>query len=106
VAAWNFDGIIARHGPVQHGRDRMAQFRNYIKDLTARVEQAKKTGTPLAELQKTITLVRCPHCKIGGLGSYVADNLAKYTVYLGNRTPLDDRLTGNIAAIYRNRDGI
>jgi hypothetical protein len=31
----------------------------------------------------------------------VADNLAKYTVYLGNRTPLEDRLNGNIAAIYK-----
>jgi len=106
VAAWKFDSIIAGHGPVQHGRDRMAQFRNYIEDLTARVAQAKKAGTPLAELQKTITSNALSTLQIGGFGSYVADNLAKYSVYLGNRTPLEDRLTGNIAAIYKNLDRI
>jgi len=36
---------------VQNGRERMTQFRNYIEDLTARVERAKKAGTPLVELQ-------------------------------------------------------
>lgn len=106
VAAWNFDSIIAGHGPVQHGRNRMAQFRNYIEDLTARVEQAKKAGTPLAELQKAITADSLSTLHIGGFGSYLADNLAKYTVYLGNRTPLEDRLTGNIAAIYQNLERI
>ena len=106
VAAWKFDSIIAGHGPVQHGRNRMAQFRNYIEDLTARVEQAKKAGTPLAELQTAITPSSLSTLQIGGFGSYVADNLAKYTVYLGNRTPLEDRLTGNIAAIYQNLDRI
>jgi len=106
VAAWKFDSIIAGHGPVQHGRDRMAQFRNYIEDLTARVAQAKKAGTPLAELQKTITSNALSTLQIGDFGSYVADNLAKYSVYLGNRTPLEDRLTGNIAAIYKNLDRI
>ena len=106
VAAWKFDSIIAGHGPVQHGRNRMAQFRNYIEDLTARVEQAKKAGTPLAELQTAITPSSLSTLQMGGFGSYVADNLAKYTVYLGNRTPLEDRLTGNIAAIYQNLDRI
>src|SRR5262249_8314269 len=30
VSAWKFDHIIAGHGPVQDGRARMSQFRNYI----------------------------------------------------------------------------
>jgi cyclase len=104
VAAWKFDSIIAGHGPVQHGRDRMGQFRNYIEDLTARVERAKKAGIPLAQLQKTITPATLPTLQTGGFGSYVADNLARYTVYLGNRTPLEERLTANIAAVYNNLD--
>jgi cyclase len=106
VAAWKFDNIIAGHGPVQHGRDRMGQFRNYIEDLTARVERAKKAGTPLADLQKTITPRTLATLQTGSFGSYVADNLDKYTVYLGNRTPLEERLTGNITAIYNNLDKI
>jgi glyoxylase-like metal-dependent hydrolase (beta-lactamase superfamily II) len=106
VAAWKFDNIIPGHGSVQHGRDRMGQFRNYIEDLTTRVERAKKAGTPLADLQKTITPGALPALQAGGFASFVADNLARYTVYLGNRTPLEDRLTANIAAIYKNLDKV
>ena len=106
VAAWKFEHIIAGHGSVQHGRDRMGQFRNYIEDLTARVERAKKAGTPLAELQKTITSASLPTLQSGGFASFVADNLAKYSVYIGQRTPLEDRLTANVAAIYNNLDKV
>jgi hypothetical protein len=106
VAAWEFDKIIAGHGPVQHGRDRMSQFRNYIEDLTSHVERAKKAGTSLSDLQKTITPSELPSLQTGGFAAYVADNLAKHTVYLGNRTPLEERLNANIAAIYNNLDRI
>jgi cyclase len=106
VGAWKFDHIIAGHGAVQHGRTRMSQFRNYIEDLTARVERAKKAGTPLAELQKTITPASLATLQSGGFGAFVADNLEKYTVYLGDRTPVEDRLTANIAAIYNNLDKV
>jgi glyoxylase-like metal-dependent hydrolase (beta-lactamase superfamily II) len=106
VGGWKFDHIIAGHGPVQHGRARMSQFRNYIEDLTARVERAKKAGTPLAELQKTITTASLSTLQSGGFGSFVAENLDKFTVYLGQRTPVEDRLTANIAAIYNNLDKV
>jgi cyclase len=106
VGAWKFDHLIAGHGPVQHGRARMAQFRNYIEDLTARIERAKKAGTPLAELQKTITPMSVPTLQSGGFGAFVAENLEKYTVYLGERTPLEERLTANISAIYNNLDRV
>ena len=106
VASWKFDHIIGGHGPVQNGRERMTQFRNYIEDLTARVERAKKAGTPLVELQKQITQGSLATLQTAGFGSYVTDNLAKYTVYLGNKTPVEDRLAANIAAIYNNLDKV
>jgi len=106
VASWKFDHIIGGHGPVQNGRERMTQFRNYIEDLTARVERAKKAGTPLVELQKQITQGSLATLQTAGFGSYVTDNLAKYTVYLGNKTPVEDRLAANIAAIYDNLDKV
>src|SRR5262252_2773584 len=106
VGSWKFDHIIGGHGPVQNGRERMTQFRNYIEDLTARVERAKKAGTPLVELHKQITQGSLATLQTGGFGSYVADNLAKFTVYLGNKTPVEDRLAANIAAIYNNLDKV
>ena len=84
----------------------MSQFRDYIEDLTARVERAKKAGTPLAELQKAITPASLATLGSGGFGAFVADNLEKYTVYLGQRTALEDRLTANISAIYTNLDRV
>src|SRR5262247_1907801 len=106
VGSWKFDHLIAGHGPVQHGRARMTQFRNYIEDLTARIERAKKAGTPLAELQKTITPASLPTLQSGGFGAFVAENLEKYTVYLGERTPVEERLAANISAIYNNLDRV
>jgi cyclase len=106
LGAQKFDHIIGGHGVVQHGRTRMTQFRNYIEDLTVRVERAKKAGTPLAELQKTITPASVPTLQANGFAGFVADNLAKYSIYLGQRTPLEDRLSQNIAAIYNNLDKV
>jgi cyclase len=104
VGQLQFEHIICGHGAVQHGRDRMGQFRNYIEDLTARVEQGKKAGKPLAELQKTLTPAALPTLKDHGFAGFVADNLDKYAIYVGQRTPLEDRLTANITAIYNNLD--
>jgi hypothetical protein len=39
-----------------------------------------------------------------GYGSYVADNMDRFTVYLGQRTALEDRLSANVEATYKNLD--
>ncbi|HEY1242736.1 MAG TPA: MBL fold metallo-hydrolase [Bryobacteraceae bacterium] len=104
VAELKFDHLVGGHGPVQQGRGRLSQFRNYIEDLTGRVERAKKAGVPLPELQKTITAGSLATLKDGAFGGYVAENLMKYAVYIGPRTALEDRLSANVTAIYNNLD--
>jgi cyclase len=104
VGQLGFDHIIPGHGPVNHDRARMLQMRNYIEELTGRVEAGKKAGQPLAELQKTLTMTSIKTLQADGYGKYVADNLNNFTVYLGQRTPVEDRLAGNIEAIYKNLD--
>ena len=106
IAQLKFDHIIGGHGAVQQGRDRMGQFRNYIEDLTERVAKAKQAGTPLADLQKSITAASLATLQQNGYASWVADNLDRYSIYIGTRTALEDRLTGNIAAIYSNLDKV
>jgi hypothetical protein len=39
-----------------------------------------------------------------GYGKYVAENLNNFTVYLGQKTAVEDRLAANIEAIYKNLD--
>jgi len=99
-----FDHIIPGHGPVQNDRARMTQMRNYIEELTGRVEEGKKAGKSLAELQQTLTLASIKTLQADGYGRYAADNLEKLTVYLGQKTAVEDRLLGNIEAIYKNLD--
>jgi len=99
-----FDHIIPGHGPVQHDRARMTQMRNYIEELTGRVEEGKKAGQSLAELHKTLSMASIKTLQANGYGNYCADNLNNLTVYLGQRTAVEDRLTANIDAIYKNLD--
>ena len=99
-----FERIIPGHGPVQQDRARMTQMRNYIEELTGRVEDGKKAGKTLADLQKTLTMASIKTLGANGYGSYVDDNLKNFTVYLGQRTAVEDRLSANIEAIYKNLD--
>lgn len=101
-----FDHLIAGHGPVHHNRERIVQMRNYIEELTGRVEQGKKAGRPLAELQKTLTVASIKTFQANGYSSYLQDNMEKFAVYLGQKTALEDRLSRNIEAIYDNLDRV
>lgn len=96
------DRLMPGHGPVQQSHQRMKQFKNYIEELTSIVQTGKKAGMPLEEMQKSITPASLKTLQANGFGDYVGDNLNKLTVYVGSRTPLEDRLSGNIAAIYNN----
>ncbi len=96
--------ILPGHGPVQPNHQRAIQMRNYIEELTGLVENGKKAGQPLAELQKTITVSSVKALQANGYGSYAADNLRKFTVYAGSKTPFEDRFSANIEAIYKNLD--
>jgi len=100
------DHILPGHGPVQSGRERMTQFRNYIEELTAAIEKSKKAGQPLTELKKAITPASLKTWQAGGFGEYVANNLNKLTVYAGARTPVEDRFAANVETIYSNLDRV
>ena len=101
-----FDQILSGHGPVHHNRERTIQLRNYIEELTARVEEGKKAGMSKADLQKTITMASLKSLQANGYAKWVADNLNRFSVYLGQRTPIEDRLNGNIEAVYDNLDRV
>jgi glyoxylase-like metal-dependent hydrolase (beta-lactamase superfamily II) len=98
------DWILPGHGMVQPDHQRMIQMRNYIEELTGIVEAGKKSGKPLAEVQKTITVSSLKTLAAGGYGKYVDENLKRFSVYLGPRTAFEDRLAANVEAVYRNLD--
>lgn len=104
VAQLDFARIISGHGPVHRHRARMMQMRSYIEELTGRVEEGKKAGRNVEELQKTLTIKSLKSLQANGYIDYVTDNLAKFSVYIGQKTSVEDRLSANIEAIYNNLD--
>src|ERR1700681_5009518 len=88
-----FNHILPGHGPVHHDRARMTQMRNYIEELTGLVEAGKKAGKPLADLQKTLTMASIKTLQDNGYGRWVTENLQNLTVYLGQKTAVEDRLS-------------
>jgi cyclase len=98
------DRILPGHGPLQPDRQRMVQMGNYIEELTALVESGKKSGKPLAELKAAIKTSSVKSLEANGYGAYMAENLNKFSVYVGARTAFEDRFGGNIEAIYNNLD--
>ena len=104
VGKLGFDHLIAGHGPVHHDRAHMTQMRNYIEELTARVETGKKQGKPLDELQKTITPASLKTLEANGYRDWVTENMTRLSVYLGQRDAFADRLAANIKAVYNNLD--
>jgi glyoxylase-like metal-dependent hydrolase (beta-lactamase superfamily II) len=54
VAKLDFDRVCGGHGTVGQGKQRMISQRNYIAELTERVQSGKKAGLPVTEVQKSI----------------------------------------------------
>jgi len=71
VAKLDFDYVAGGHGDLQHGRQRMMSQRNYIEELTERVEAGKRAGRPLSEIQKSMTPASIQALRADGYGELV-----------------------------------
>jgi cyclase len=71
VAALPFDYVAGGHGALQHGRQRMTSQRNYIEELTARVETRRKAGQSLAEIQKSMPVSSIRALQADGYGEAI-----------------------------------
>lgn len=106
VGQRDFAQIAPGHGPVHRNRDRMANMRNYIEELTVRVGEGKKAGKSIEELQKTITVASLKSLQSNGYNQYLAANLYKFFPNFGPAAPLQDGVNTNIADVYKNLDRV
>jgi cyclase len=106
IAQLPADRILPGHGEMQQNHERLNQLRDYIVEITTQVEAGKKAGKPIEELKKTITIPSLRTLQANGYGKWVDQNLARFSVYLGSRTAMEDRLSANIEAIYNNLDRV
>ena len=105
VGQLRFDQVLTAHGPVMD-RGRMTNFRNFIDEMNARVEEGKKAGKTLDELKKSITIESLKSLQDNGYAKYVAeirDGLFPHwgRVFIGQKENFQDAVNGVTAHVYR-----
>ena len=71
VTKLDFDRVCGGHGTVGQGKQRMISQRNYIAELAERVQNGKKAGMSLAEIQKSMPLTSIKAFAADGYGTLV-----------------------------------
>jgi glyoxylase-like metal-dependent hydrolase (beta-lactamase superfamily II) len=104
VARADFKHILGGHGPLQSDRSVMMNQRNYIEDLTGRVEEGRNAGQSVAEMQKRITVGSLHSLQANEYIDFLAKTLPESHLRFGPQPPLQDEVNVNIADIYKNLD--
>jgi cyclase len=104
IGAADFNTILPGHAALQTGRTRMINQRNYIEELTGNVEQGKKAGLTLAEMQQRITVASLKSFQSNGYKEYLARMSALSNSPFSKQTPLQTDVNENIAQVYDNLD--
>jgi cyclase len=104
VSKADFKYILGGHGPMQSDRTIMTCQRNYIEELTEKVEAGKKAGQGIAELQKQLTVASLKSMQSNGYQAFLERTRAAENLHFGPMSPLQGDVNGNIGDIYRNLD--
>jgi cyclase len=71
VAKLDFDHVAGGHGALQNGKQRMTSQRNYIEEVTTRVETAKSAGQSLKAIQTGMPVTSIKTLRADGYGELV-----------------------------------
>jgi cyclase len=100
----DFSKIMPGHAALQTDRTPMTNLRNYIEELTGKVEQGRKAGQTVAEMQKRITVASLKSLHSNGYEAYLARMSEQSHSPYAQVTPLQNGVNVNIADIYTNLD--
>jgi len=104
IGGSGFNQIMPGHGALQTGRTVMINFRNYVEELTGRVEQGKKAGLTVAEMQQRITVASLKSLHSNGYEAYLARMSEQSQSRFEKTPPLQNGVNTNIVEIYNNLD--
>jgi glyoxylase-like metal-dependent hydrolase (beta-lactamase superfamily II) len=104
VAKADFKYILGGHGPLQSDRTIMTSQRNYIEELTEKVEAGKKAGQGIAELQKQLTVASLKSMQSNGYQAFLERTLGASQSHFGPSSALQNGVNGNIRDVYNNLD--
>lgn len=100
----DFQYVLGGHGPMQSDRVVMTNQRNYIDELTGKVEEAKRDGLSIEEMQKRFTVAKLRSLQSNGYAEFLtriqAEGHPRFSA--ADDTPLQDDINGNIRDILKN----
>ena len=98
----DFNSIMPGHAGLQTGRTVMTNMRNYIEELTGRVEEGKKAGLTVAEMQQRITVASLKSLQSNDYGGYLMRTSEQSHSHFAKIAPLQTGVNVNIGDIYTN----
>ncbi len=106
VAQLDFKYVLGGHGPMQPDRTIMTCQRNYIEELTQKVQDGKRAGLTIAELQARLTVASLRSMQSNGYQAFLTRVQAAGHPHFSDAdlSPLQIDVNGNIGDIFRNLD--
>jgi glyoxylase-like metal-dependent hydrolase (beta-lactamase superfamily II) len=102
VGQIGFDHVLGGHGALESKHGVMRNVRNYIEELTGRVERAKESGLNVAEMQKQITADSLKSLASNEYGASLTSAMTAGLAHFGVPVPLQVWVNWNIADIDKN----
>ena len=104
----DFKYVLGGHGPMQSDRVVMTNQRNYIEELTGKVEEGKKAGLTVAEMQERFTVASLRSLQSNQYAEFLARIQASGQPRFSDAgtPPLQDDVNGNIRDIFKNLDRV
>jgi cyclase len=104
----DFKYVLGGHGPMQSDRVVMTNQRNYIEELTGKVEEGKKAGLTVAQMQERFTVASLRSLQSNQYAEFLARIQAGGHPRFGDADtpPLQDDVNGNIRDIFKNLDRV
>jgi len=102
----DFKYVLGGHGPMQADRVVMTNQRNYIEELTGKVEEGKRDGLTVEEMQKRFTVQSLRSLQSNGYAEFLrriqSEGHPRFSEV--DDSPLQQDVNGNIRDIYKNID--
>ena len=106
VMKGDFKYVLGGHGPMQSDRVVMTNQRNYIEELTGKVEEGKRDGLTVEEMQKRFTVASLRSMQSNGYEAFLTRIQAEGHPHFSDAddSPLQNDVNGNIRDIFKNLD--
>jgi cyclase len=102
----DFKYVLGGHGPMQEDRIVMTNQRNYIEELTGKVEEAKEAGLTVAQMQARFTVASLRSLQSNQYAEFLArvqsDGHPRFSD--ADTPPLQENVNENIREIFNNLD--